>query len=95
MSKPEDMKQEVWEAAEAVWRDDLHMANDRFGGVEAIASAILAAEKRGEEREREACAQFIFNAPAVVEHPAGPLYGAGFSAAVQMMCAAIRARSTP
>jgi hypothetical protein len=51
-------------------------------------TAILAAKAE----ERAEIAQFIFDAPAVVEHPAGPLYGAGFSAAVQMMCMAIRKR---
>ena len=56
MSKPEDVSQDVWEAAikcaETVLRnldqDDFKME------VGLIARAIMSAEKRGEEREREA-----------------------------------------
>lgn len=54
--------------------------------IDLLTRAILAAKVE----EREAIAKFIFDAPAEVSHPAGPLYGAGYSAAVQMMCIAIR-----
>jgi len=52
--KPEDITQEVWRAAEHAFYDS---APNAVGAVEAIARAIMAAEKRGAEREREACAR--------------------------------------
>jgi len=61
MSKPEDISQEAWDAA-----DDMAFFNpstenrdgrlNRYKLRETIARAILSAEKRGEAREREACA---------------------------------------
>lgn len=69
MSKPEDISQEAWSIASKVGQADCGCApgrrrvngtshaNDCWERVEAIARAILSAEKRGEEREREACAE--------------------------------------
>lgn len=68
MAKPDDIPESVWEEArEAIrsgLRDDrcnitvrFRMADETAEGFrEAIARALLAAEKRGEERERERCA---------------------------------------
>jgi hypothetical protein len=62
MSKPEDVSQEAWDAAWGVeaWARPHYAAgtaeNDKTKVVEIIARALMAAEKRGEEREREACA---------------------------------------
>ena len=84
MDKPDDIPKDVWDRALGLWQDE-----EADPGELIIARAIMASKAE----EREAIAQFIFDAPAVVEHPAGPLYGAGFSAAVQMMCAAIRTRN--
>lgn len=63
MSKPEDIPQDVWDAAEVVAKEATRDAMrdplmPYFVTVSPyIARAILSAEKRGEEREREACAQ--------------------------------------
>ena len=57
MSKPEDVPQDVWdEATQHVAQIPIRSqrAWDRSKSI--IARAIMAAEKRGEEREREACA---------------------------------------
>lgn len=57
MSKPEDISQEVWEKAREAIEPWLGPTNQyRHDCQEDIARAILAAEKRGEDREREACA---------------------------------------
>lgn len=96
MSKPEDIPQEVWDIADGVrlaqrWLP-YAMTNYSRATTEFISRAIMAAEKRGEEREREACADLVFSTPATIEHPAGPLYGAGWAAAVQLIRIAIRKR---
>jgi len=57
MSKPDDIAQDVWD--EAIRRSGVYAesAGDTLGELRLdFARAILAAEKRGEEREREACA---------------------------------------
>jgi len=58
MSKPDGITDEAWAEAyntvDAIFREDgVYSANLQYR----LARAILAAEKRGEEREREACAQ--------------------------------------
>lgn len=52
MSEPDDISQEAWDEAIRLWRDD-----ELDPGEVIIARAIMAAEKRGEEREREAIIQ--------------------------------------
>lgn len=61
MSKPEDIPQDVWDSADdMVFYDpateNLDGSLNRYKLRESIARAVLSAEKRGEEREREACA---------------------------------------
>lgn len=60
MSKPDDVSQSAWDAAERAF---YYSEPGPGGAVEAIARAIMAAEKRGEEREREAILQFEFDLP--------------------------------
>lgn len=57
--KPEDISQEVLDSADGLWTDLANYAGGKTRDDETvlIARAIIAAEKRGEEREREACAQ--------------------------------------
>lgn len=90
MSKPDWCPQEVWDEAE---KPELRIAIDYEAGQlwdvrPTIARAILAAEKRGEEREREACAQV---ASGGYSDKATSPFGQGRVAA----SAAIRARITP
>ncbi|KKC39540.1 hypothetical protein WH87_04940 [Devosia epidermidihirudinis] len=84
MSKPEDIPQDAWDAAERAFYES---APNALGAVEAIARAILSAEKRGEERataaEREGCAALATDRGKYVSEPA---LGA-------FIAAAIRARS--
>lgn len=68
MSNPDDIPQDVWQQARAAFvayskiedaRALLAVANGEYDGYPMIslaARAIMSAEKRGEEREREACA---------------------------------------
>lgn len=61
MSKPEDIPQDVWDEAFLAMPPISREAYERspFSMVLHLgfARAIMAAEKRGEEREREACAE--------------------------------------
>ena len=66
MSKPEDVTDEAWEfaseAAQVVFDASVDLYEIGKSGADpqlVIARAIMAAEKRGEEREREACAAII------------------------------------
>ena len=67
MSKPEEIPQDVMYRAHMAWQeantvDSLFTADGQGSKyIPIIALAILAAEKRGEEREREACAQMASN----------------------------------
>ena len=57
MSKPEDVPQDVWdEATQHVAQIPIRSQRAWDLAKSIIARAIMAAEKRGEEREREACA---------------------------------------
>lgn len=88
MSKPEPIPPHILDMAELEvrrWPLDTNCVPE-------VARIIMAAEKRGEDREREACADLVFSTPAAIEHPAGPLYGAGWAAAVQLITIAIRKR---
>ena len=57
MSKPGDTSQEAWDEAYRRAEEFTFELGDFLETVEIIARAIMAAEQRGEEREREACAQ--------------------------------------
>jgi len=52
MSKPEDVSQEAWDAADAVTVGTMAFGSPLLTA--SLARAIMAAEKRGEERESEA-----------------------------------------
>lgn len=55
--KPDDIPQEVWgDAVKAVYAGRGRISTKDGPTFERVARAIMAAEKRGEEREREACA---------------------------------------
>lgn len=54
MSKPDWCPQEIWDEADSISGSVGYQGPVEF--TELVARAILAAEKRGEEREREACA---------------------------------------
>jgi hypothetical protein len=87
MSKPEDIPEDVWGAAHnAILAAREYSTTDRDVWAACIARAIMAAKAE----QREADAQVVFNTPPAVEHPSGPLYGAGWAAAVQLITAAIR-----
>lgn len=95
--KPEDISQEVLDSADGLWTDLANYAGGKTRDDETvlIARAIMAAEKRGEEREREACAK-------VAESVGPKLYsiqGHGFtrvaSEVESAIAAAIRNRSNP
>jgi hypothetical protein len=58
---------------------------------EVVARAIMAAT----ERERARVEKLADGFPDTIDHPGGPLYGAGFAAAVQHMRRAIRKESKP
>lgn len=62
MSKPEEISQDVWDDADQV-ASSCQMPGGEGHAVlrEELARAIMAAEKRGEERERECAAQDIEN----------------------------------
>lgn len=60
--KPEDIPQEVWRAAEHAFYDSTPNA---VGAVEAIARAIMAAEKRGEEAAQAKMAALLKDPAAV------------------------------
>ena len=60
--KPDDIPQDVWDKAEDTL--DTMLSNHGYEGwradsIATIGHAILAAEKRGEDREREACAYHL------------------------------------
>lgn len=61
MSKPVDIPQDVWAIAEEVGPHPAYASMDEIH--ERIARAIIAAEKRGKIREREACAERYRYAP--------------------------------
>lgn len=58
-TKPDDVTDAVWAAATGL-ANELMLGSDMAfqpeNGTDMIARAIMSAEKRGEEREREACA---------------------------------------
>lgn len=57
--KPEDIPQEVWDTAtQHVAQMPVRSQRAWNHAKTVIARAIMAAEKRGEEREREACADY-------------------------------------
>lgn len=53
--KPEDIPQEVWDQVAHIHSQPFHWRGPEEVA-QIVARAIMAAEKRGEEREREACA---------------------------------------
>lgn len=58
MNKPDDVTQEAWDDASMIAGQWCHPIHHDFQVLaQDIARAIMAAEKRGEEREREACAK--------------------------------------
>lgn len=56
--KPEGVSQEVWEAAFDAG-ENAYMAFSFDDAQAIVARAIMAAEKRGAEQEREACADLV------------------------------------
>lgn len=63
MTKPSDIPEEVRAEAGEVWEELSHAFQSRDEETAIIARAIMAAEKRGMEREREAILQFEFDLP--------------------------------
>lgn len=96
MTKPDDIPQDVWdaavaadEAANAAYGDSI---NDPFVPIENIDAASITVIARAIMAEREACAQVVQDTPEAIEHPAGPLYASGWAHAVIAIREAIRNR---
>lgn len=82
-AKPEDIPQDVWDAAT---RTVLDTESHTHG----IARAIMAAEKRGEERERKAC---VYAAQSIsANNDRAITWYVGFHEARSAAAAAIRKR---
>lgn len=93
MSKPDWCPKEVWDCVER-----LPIISENFddGDMMIVARAILAAEKRGEEREREAIEALL--AHGAPHSPRRYIYDNTADRriwACDQLDAAIRARSTP
>jgi len=59
--KPDDVTQEAWDEARHVLSNGFEILIESVEHAVRIARAIMAAEQRGAEREREACAQVADN----------------------------------
>lgn len=79
-----DIPHDVMMLAEEAYQQAIYMttSDEPQNMVGMVARAIMA--------EREHAIKIMSDFPEIVHHPAGPAYGAGFSAAVMQMRIAIR-----